>query len=65
MGLEPKEQTEIYNNYWYPMEQSFGQADYTDQFDRFMRDYLTVKSRSGAIPNIRDVYSNFKSYMQK
>lgn len=65
MGLEPKDQPEIYNNYWYPMEQSFGQSGYTEQFDRFMRDYLTVKSRSGTIPNIRDVYSSFKSYVQK
>ena len=65
MGLEPKEQEEIYKNYWYPMEQSFGQAGSNDLFDRFIRDYLTVKSRSGAIPNIRDVYSSFKSYLQK
>lgn len=64
MGLEPKEQEEIYKNYWYPMEQSFGKAGSNDLFDRFMRDYLTVKSR-GAIPNIRDVYSSFKSYVQK
>ncbi len=65
MGLEPKEQEEIYKNYWYPMEQSFGQASSNDLFDRFMRDYLTVKSRSGTIPNIRDVYSSFKNYVQK
>ena len=65
MGLPPKEQEEIYNYYWYPMEQSFEQVGQTDQFDRFMRDYLTLKSTSGAIPNIRDVYSSFKSYVQK
>jgi uncharacterized protein with ParB-like and HNH nuclease domain/predicted transport protein len=65
MGLPPKEQEEIYNYYWYPMEQSFEQVGQTDQFDRFMRDYLTLKSNSGAIPNIRDVYSSFKNYVQK
>ncbi len=64
MGLEPKEQEEIYKNYWFPMEQSFGQDSSNEVFDRFMRDYLTVKSR-GAIPNIRDVYSSFKNYVQK
>lgn len=37
----------------------------TDLFDRFIRDYLTLKSKSGAIPNIRDVYNSFKSYVQK
>ncbi len=65
MGLEPKEQAEIYNDYWYPMEQSFEQASSNDLFDRFIRDYLTIKSKSGAIPNIRDVYSSFKSYAQQ
>lgn len=60
MGLESKEQEELYKDIWYPMEQSFGQSDYTGLFDRFMRDYLTVKT--GHIPNIREVYENFKVY---
>ena len=53
MGLEPKEQEELYKGYWFPMEQSFGQ-EYGGLFDRFMRDYLTLKT--GNIPNIRQVY---------
>ncbi|MGL5942499.1 MAG: GmrSD restriction endonuclease domain-containing protein [Waterburya sp.] len=65
MDLEPKEQANIYNNYWYPMEQSFGQIAYAEQFDKFIRCYLTIKSKVGAIPNIRDVYNSFKSYVQK
>ncbi len=65
MDLEPKKQTNIYNDYWYPMEQSFGQSGYTEQFDKFMRYYLTIKSKVGTIPNIRDVYNSFKSYVQK
>lgn len=65
MGLEPKEQEEIYNHYWYPMEQSFLSTGITDLFDRFIRDYLTLKSKLGVIPNIRDVYNSFKSYVQK
>lgn len=64
MGLEPKEQEEIYNNYWYSMEQSFRQASYSELFDRFIRDYLTIKSKFGSIPNIKDVYSSFKGYVQ-
>lgn len=62
MGLESKNQERIYNDYWRPMEQSFGQTEYSTLFDRFMRDYLTLKSKSGNIPNIGDVYSSFKSY---
>jgi uncharacterized protein with ParB-like and HNH nuclease domain/predicted transport protein len=62
MGLENKEQAEIYSHYWYPMEQGFDPTD-TTQFDRFMRDYLTVKT--GQIPNIRDIYTSFKAYAEK
>lgn len=61
MKLEPKEQNEIYNDYWYPMETSFGDLNDSTLFDRFMRDYLTVKT--GRIPNIREVYSSFKDYV--
>lgn len=60
MGLEPGEQTDLYQNYWFPMEQSFGHADYAKQFDRFMRDYLTIKN-SGTIPRIDEVYAEFKN----
>ena len=60
MGLEREKQEEIYKNHWYPIEESFGHSEGTEYFDRFMRDYLTIKS--GQIPNIRDVYSSFKEY---
>ncbi|MGG1940403.1 DUF262 and DUF1524 domain-containing protein [Paenibacillus polymyxa] len=61
MKLEPKEQTELYTEYWYPMERSFGNQNDPALFDRFMRDYLTVKT--GKIPNIQQVYSSFKEYV--
>jgi len=61
MKLEPKEQTELYTDYWYPMEKSFGSLNDSAQFDRFMRDYLTLKM--GRIPNINHVYSTFKDYV--
>ncbi|WP_448028364.1 GmrSD restriction endonuclease domain-containing protein [Brevibacillus borstelensis] len=61
MKLEPKEQTELYNEYWYPMEKSFGNFNEPTLFDRFVRDYLTVKI--GKIPNIQEVYSTFKEYV--
>lgn len=58
MGLEPKEQTELYQDYWFSMEKSFGQTAYITHFDRFMRDYLTLKM--GRIPKIDEVYQEFK-----
>jgi uncharacterized protein with ParB-like and HNH nuclease domain/predicted transport protein len=64
MGLKQKEQEKIYKHFWYPMEESFEQAGQSEQFDRFMRDYLTLKSKSGAIPNLSEVYNSFKTYLE-
>ena len=60
MGLEPKEQTKIYKENWRPMELAFGQEAYSNQFDSFMRHYLTYKT--GDIPNVRSVYAAFKKH---
>jgi len=60
MGLEPALQTELYTTYWRPMEKGFGQTGYTTYFDGFMRHYLTAKT--GEIPNVREVYTEFKLY---
>lgn len=61
MGQEIKLQTELYEKYWFPMEQSYGN-DYTASFNWFMRDYLSVKT--GSIPRIDKVYDEFKNYVQ-
>lgn len=60
MGLEPQLQTRLYEDYWRPMEQDFGQEAYGAEFDSFMRHYLTV--RTGDIPREREVYEAFKDY---
>jgi uncharacterized protein with ParB-like and HNH nuclease domain/predicted transport protein len=60
MGLEPGLQTQLYEQYWRPMELDFGQEAYGTHFDSFMRHYLTV--RTGEIPNVREVYEAFKAY---
>lgn len=59
MGLNPQAQTELYEDHWYPIEQGFANSGW---FDWFIRDYLTVKT--GAIPNVRDIYATFKAYVQ-
>ncbi len=61
MKLDTKEQETLYKSYWHPMEKSFGNQSDSSMFDRFMRDYLTVKT--GRIPNIKSVYSDFKDYV--
>lgn len=60
MKLDPKLQTQLYEEYWRPMEQDFGQEAYGDYFDSFMRHYLTV--RTGDIPREKEVYEAFKDY---
>ena len=60
MGLEPGLQTRLYEEYWRPMEQDFGQEAYGTQFDSFMRHYLTMCT--GDIPREREVYEAFKDY---
>ncbi|WP_077490397.1 DUF262 and DUF1524 domain-containing protein [Sinomonas mesophila] len=60
MGLDPDHQTQLYEAHWRPMETRFGQESYGTHFDRFMRDYLTIKSSD--IPNVKAVYEAFKDY---
>ena len=60
MSLDNDEQTKLYKDYWYPIEQRFRYGGNGDAFDRFMRDYLTLKQ--GVIPNISKVYMTFKHY---
>jgi len=65
MGLNPQLQTDLYVDYWRPMELDFGQEAYNKvvgaaPFDSFMRHYLTVKT--GAIPRLDAVYDAFKAY---
>ncbi|MEM9221383.1 MAG: DUF262 and DUF1524 domain-containing protein [Pseudomonadota bacterium] len=63
MGLEPKLQTRLYNEFWRPMEIGFGQEAYQTHFDGFMRHYLTLKT--GDIPRLAEVYEAFKAHARR
>ncbi len=63
MGLEPKEQEIFYKKYWKAMEEEFEQEERETQFNRFVRHYLTIQTRE--IPNINEVYEDFKDYRQE
>ncbi len=58
MGLKPEVQDELFKDHWRPIEEDFGQEAYGDQFDSFMRHYLTVKT--GLVPREAEVYEAFK-----
>ena len=60
MGQTEKSQTRLYNDLWFPIEQRFRNEE--KQFDRFMRHYLTLKTRS--IPRARDIYKKFKRHVE-
>lgn len=57
METEVEKQEGFYNKYWRAMEEEFKQNK--KWFDRFVRHYLTIKTR---IPNINKVYAALKDY---
>ncbi|GAA6957322.1 DUF262 and DUF1524 domain-containing protein [Helicobacter pylori] len=69
METETEKQEGFYNKYWRAMEEDFKQNEKQNEkqdkklFDRFVRHYLTIKTRE--IPNINKVYTAFKDYWQK
>ena len=65
MDLTPEKQTRLYKTYWKSMEELFGEDIYkndVNKFDYFIRDFLTLKSDTGYICKINNVYENFKRY---
>lgn len=65
MDLTPEKQTRLYKTYWKPMEELFGEDIYKNdlnKFDYFIRDFLTLKSDTGHICKINNVYEKFKRY---
>lgn len=65
MDLTPEKQTRLYKTYWKPMEELFGEDIYkndVNKFDYFIRGFLTLKSDTGYICKINNVYENFKRY---
>ncbi|GAA9647628.1 DUF262 and DUF1524 domain-containing protein [Helicobacter pylori] len=61
METEVEKQEGFYNKYWMAMEEDFKQNK--KLFDRFVRHYLTIKTRD--IPNINKVYAALKRYQQE
>ena len=60
MGLEPSEQTYVYEHLWRPVEQMFIYKTQGTVMDAFFRHYLTMKL--SRIPKQGRVYEEFKLY---
>lgn len=56
MGLSSAEQIRYYSEYWSKIEKNCGNEDTSG----FVRDYLSLKTQK--IPNIKNVYQDFRQY---
>ena len=61
MGLLPDEQKKLYNEYWHKIEILFEKNE--GNFDKFIRDYLTVKTDK--VPVFRNIYPDFKKFSRE
>ncbi|GAA7287401.1 DUF262 and DUF1524 domain-containing protein [Helicobacter pylori] len=67
METEIEKQEDFYNQYWRAIEEDFKQSEKQskreDLFSKFVRHYLTIKTKE--VPNINKVYGALKDYRQK
>lgn len=61
MRLDEELQTRLYESYWQPIEQEFGNR-YRSEFDKFCRDFLVLKLRPGKQLRADEIYQHFRSY---
>lgn len=61
MGMDESSQTQHYEEHWQPIERSFGRRYRTD-FDKFVKDFLTLQMRPGTSLKAAEIYYEFRSY---
>lgn len=61
MGHAEPRQTEWYQTYWRPLEQTFG-PHYRDAFDGFLRDFLTLELKPPKPLKLDTVYREFRAW---
>ncbi|MCZ2074222.1 MAG: DUF262 domain-containing protein [Bryobacterales bacterium] len=64
MRLDESSQTQLYEEHWQPIEQAFGRR-YRTEFDKFVKDFLTLKMRPGTPLKAADIYHEFRSYFSR
>ena len=64
MRQEEQIQSSLYNNFWRPMEVEFD-ARYRSDFDKFVRDYLTLRLEPSKPLRTDDIYRTFRDYFYK
>ena len=61
MRQDEELQTRLYDDYWQPIEQAFG-ARYRTDFDKFVRDYLTLQLKPSKQLKADEIYQHFRTY---
>jgi uncharacterized protein with ParB-like and HNH nuclease domain/predicted transport protein len=61
MRQEEQLQARLYEDYWHPIEKAFGERYRTD-FDKFVRDYLTLQLKPSKQFRADTIYQKFRIY---
>lgn len=61
MRQEEQVQTQLYQDYWQPIEVAFGSRYRTD-FDKFVRDYLTLQLKPSQQLKANEIYQHFRNH---
>lgn len=64
MKFKGQEQDKLYEEQWFPMERVFDGAE-KDAFDRFIRDFLSIRSRVAVPARLNEVYAAFKGHVEQ
>ncbi|MDR6219841.1 DUF262 and DUF1524 domain-containing protein [Deinococcus soli (ex Cha et al. 2016)] len=64
MRMKGDKQEKLYREHWFPMERLFD-GDDQKAFDRFIRDFLSLRSKTPIPARLGDVYVAFKRYVEK
>ena len=63
MRQDEQLQTRLYQDYWQPIEAAFG-VRYRSDFDKFVRDYLTLQLKPSKQLKADEIYQHFRTYLQ-
>lgn len=64
MRLDEPSQSQLYEEHWQPIEHAFGRR-YRSEFDKFVKDFLTLKMRPGTPLKAAEIYHEFRSYFSR
>jgi predicted transport protein len=64
MRQDEQMQTKLYHDYWQPIEQAFGPR-YRSDFDKFVRDYLTLQLEPSKQIRADQIYQHFRTYFYR